>query len=155
MCLCSSTESLKQHQTRVEYLEDTRFIPSGFTKTAEGYFWANHTSGYNSTDAEAALGPNVHLAKLDTSEEGTLFLYQQLLHPCPHHWRIYIQNFPAHAPLRDQILSFSHTFSPTRARVRGPHPQKRVHTPPYGKSRICPCSCHTYGRYVNRALLDT
>ena len=39
------------------------------------------------------------------------------------HWQIYIQNFPAYArPLRDPILSLSHTFSLKSARVGGPRP---------------------------------
>ena len=38
------------------------------------------------------------------------------------HWRIKIQKFPAHAPLLDPILSFSHAFSLKSARVRGQRP---------------------------------
>ena len=41
-------------------------------------------------------------------------------------------------PLRDPILSFSHTFSPKSAHVRGPHPPNGS-MPPYGKSWICHC----------------
>ena len=56
------------------------------------------------------------------------------------HWRIYMQNFPAHAPPPwDPILTFSHTFSPKSACVGGPCPKKLVHAPLYGKSWICPC----------------
>ena len=45
---------------------------------------------------------------------------------------------PAHAPLHDPILSFSHTFLPKSARIRGSHPPNGS-TPPYGKSWICQC----------------
>ena len=53
-------------------------------------------------------------------------------------WWIYIQNFPAHAPLWGPILSFSHTFSPKSAHIGGSCPPKWIHAP-YGKSWICPC----------------
>ena len=37
-------------------------------------------------------------------------------------WQIHTQKFPAHAPLWDQILLFSHTFSLKSAHVGGPRP---------------------------------
>ena len=46
------------------------------------------------------------------------------------HWRIYIQKFPTHAPLRHPILSFSHTFSPKA-------PTSEVH-PPTGNPGSAP-----------------
>ena len=56
------------------------------------------------------------------------------------HWRIYIQNFPAHAsPQWDPILWFSHTFSPKSAYVGGPPPPKTGPSP-HGKSWFRPCS---------------
>ena len=54
------------------------------------------------------------------------------------HWRIYTQNFPAHAPpLQDPILSFSQKS----AHVGGPAPPPAKTGPrfPYGKSWISPC----------------
>ena len=45
--------------------------------------------------------------------------------------------FSGSRPLRDPILSFSHTFSPKSTRVRGPCPPKRVHAP-HEKSWIRP-----------------
>ena len=37
-----------------------------------------------------------------------------------------------HAPLQDQILSFSHTFLPKSTHVRGPHPHLMGPCPPMG-----------------------
>ena len=48
------------------------------------------------------------------------------------YWWIYIQNLPPHTPIRDPILSFSHTFSPKSARIGGQCPPQNgsMPTPP-------------------------
>ena len=68
----------------------------------------------------------------------------------PRHWRIYIQNFPAHPspPPRDPILSILHTFSLKSSCVRGPHPSKTSPRLPYGKSWIRPCEVFFVGPLV-------
>ena len=63
--------------------------------------------------------------------------------PVALHWRIYIQNFPAHAPLRDPILSFSHTYSLKSTHVGGPHPPLNGSTP--SPPRVNPGSAPALG----------
>ena len=65
-----------------------------------------------------------------------LLLFSTAVKLC--HWRIWGGASQAHAPLRDQILSFSHTFLPesTTSEVHAPLMGPR---PPYGKSWIRHC----------------